>query len=512
MPNAETTTRAIAIFGDQLSRDIHALKVGDRYNDLIVMAEVMDEATYVTHHKKKLAFVFSAMRHFAQQLERDGWNVRYIKLDDPKNTGTIVGEIERTLSELELSTIVYTEASEYRLASKLKKWAKSSGIDHEVLPDDRFIISKNEFGEWADGRKQLRMEHFYREVRRKSNILIDNEKPVGGKWNFDSENRVPASNNLTFKPPKQIKPDQVTKEVLEMVERKFPNNIGNLQPFWFAVTRKEALSALEHFIEHSLPNFGTYQDAMVENEPFLFHSVLSQYINYGLLSPLEVCQKAEAAWYEGAAPINAVEGFIRQIIGWREFIRGIYWLNMPGYTENNHFGAKRPLPAFYWDGNTEMACLSAAINQTLEEAYAHHIQRLMVTGNFAMLAGVNPFEVHQWYLSVYADALEWVEAPNVIGMSQFADGGVFATKPYASSGNYINKMSNHCNNCRYNVKLKTGNEACPFNSLYWDFLHRNVDKLGGNARLGNVYRTWARISPEKQKSYLQSAEDFLENL
>ena len=248
MPNAETNTRAIAIFGDQLSRDIHALKVGDRYNDLIVMAEVMDEATYV-RITKKLAFVFSAMRHFAQQLERDGWNVRYIKLDDPKNTGTIVGEIERTLSELELSTIVYTEASEYRLASKLKKWAKSSGIDHEVLPDDRFIISKNEFGEWADGRKQLRMEHFYREVRRKSNILIDNEKPVGGKWNFDSENRAPASNNLTFKPPMQIEPDRITKEVLEMVEKMFPNNIGNLQPFWFAVTRKEALLALEHFID-----------------------------------------------------------------------------------------------------------------------------------------------------------------------------------------------------------------------------------------------------------------------
>ena len=512
MPQTSKHDSLIAIFGDQLCEDIHALRLGDREKNLILMAEVMDEATYAHHHKKKLAFVFSAMRHFAEELTAAGWTVRYIKLDDPKNTGSLTGEIERALREIEASSLLYTEASEYRLASELNKWAISFGITPTVLPDDRFIVGKEEFGIWASGRKQLRMEHFYREVRRKTNILMDDGKPVEGKWNFDSENRSPAPNGLAFKGPRLVEPDQITQEVLELVERVFPGNVGVLKPFSYAVTRNDALRALEDFVKYSLPNFGTYQDAMLEGEPFLFHSVLSQYINFGLLQPLEVCLSAEAAWRSGAAPINAVEGFIRQIIGWREFIRGIYWLKMPGYIDNNFFAAKRSLPQFYWDGNTEMACLRAAIGQTLEHSYAHHIQRLMVTGNFAMLAGVNPLEVHQWYLSVYADALEWVEAPNVIGMSQFADGGVFATKPYAASGNYINKMSNHCADCRFDVKIKTGDGACPFNFLYWDFIHRNTEKLSGNARLGNVYRTWSKMSTEKQNSYIDSAADILGKL
>jgi len=502
----------IAVFGDQLSEDIHALRLGDRDKDLILMAEVMDEATYAHHHKKKLAFVFSAMRHFAEKLSADGWSVRYIKLDNPKNTGSLAGEIERALTELKISSLLYTEASEYRVTSELNKWATTFGLTPKILPDDRFIVSKEEFSVWASGRKQLRMEHFYREVRRKTNILMDDGAPVGGKWNFDTENRSRAPNELTFRGPRPVQPDHITQEVLELVERVFPRNIGILTPFSYAVTRNDALQALDDFVKYSLPNFGTYQDAMLEGEAFLFHSVLSQYINFGLLQPLEVCLAAEAAWRSGEAPINSVEGFIRQIIGWREFIRGIYWIKMPGYTDNNFLDATRSLPNFYWDGNTEMSCLRAAISQTLEHSYAHHIQRLMVTGNFAMLAGINPVEVHHWYLSVYADALEWVEAPNVIGMSQFADGGVFATKPYAASGNYINKMSNHCADCRFNVKIKTGDGACPFNSLYWDFIQRNTEKLTGNARLGNVYRTWSKMSAEKQNAYIDTAGDFLDKL
>ena len=504
--------RIITVLGDQLTDQIAALRSGNRGTDIVLISEVMDEASYVRHHKKKLTFIFSAMRHFADQLSRDGWNVRYVKLDGPQNTGSIVGELQRALTELNIKSVLHTEASEYRLSSEISQWASSSDIKFTTLPDDRFIFGREEFREWVGVRKQIRMEHFYRQVRRKTALLMDDEKPAGGKWNFDAENRSAASDDLSFPHPMQFVTDQITDEVLEMVEKLFPENIGQSRPFWFAVTRKDALSALDDFIKHALPHFGTYQDAMLEDEPFLFHSVLSQYLNVGLLQPLEICLRAEEAWRCGHAPINAAEGLIRQIIGWREFVRGIYWLKMPGYIESNFLETSRSLPDFYWTGDTEMACMRSTIEQTIEQSYAHHIQRLMVTGNFAMLAGVKPSEVHEWYLSVYSDAFEWVEAPNVIGMSQFADGGVLASKPYAASGNYINKMSNYCGNCRFNVKVKTGEDACPFNALYWNFLDRNSDKLNGNPRLGNTYRTWSKMSIEKQSSYNRSAENFLGKL
>ena len=269
-------------------------------------------------------------------------------------------------------------------------------------------------------------------------------------------------------------------------------------PFWFAVTRADAIRALHQFIAEALPHFGDYQDAMLDNEPFIYHSVLAQYVNAGLLSPMEICRSVESAYYDGSAPLNAVEGYIRQIIGWREYIRGVYWLSPDQYAHQNYFGATRSLPQFYWTAETDMACMAAAIGQTRDNAYAHHIQRLMLTGNFAMLAGVDPYFVHEWYLSVYADAYEWVEAPNVIGMSQYADGGVLASKPYAASGNYINKMSNYCAGCRYDVKKKTGSDACPFNSLYWNFLVRNEAKLRGNPRLRQTYRAWDRMAEKKE--------------
>jgi len=312
--------------------------------------------------------------------------------------------------------------------------------------------------------------------------------------------------------PYQAPPDEITKNVLELTERAFGDHFGDLKPFWFSVTEEHARAALDHFIEQALPNFGDYQDAMLEGERFLYHSVLSHYINIGLLDPLEVCRRAERAYYDGHSPLNATEGFIRQILGLREYVRGIYWLKMPDYVDENFFQNTRKLPDFYWTGETDMACLRAAITQTKEESYAHHIQRLMVTGNFALLAGVDPREVHEWYLAVYADAYEWVELPNTLGMSQFGDGGVLASKPYASSGAYINRMSNHCKNCQFDVKIKTGDGACPFNALYWDFLARNEEHLKSNPRMRQMYATWGRMSDEKRAAYLSTARHFLEDL
>jgi deoxyribodipyrimidine photolyase-related protein len=452
------------------------------------------------------------MRHFADELRSAGWSVDYVTLDADGNTGSFSGEVERAIVRHRPERIVVTEAGEWRVQEELAQWQSRLGIDIEILADDRFICNKAEFNKWAAGRKQLRMEYFYREMRRKTGLLMDGDNPAGGKWNFDSENRKPARGDLFMPQPARVSPDEITSGVLKLVATRFGDHFGDLEPFWFAVTRAQANQALDHFIQEALPGFGDFQDAMLRKEPFLYHSVIALYINAGLLDPLEVCQRVERAYREGHAPINAVEGFIRQIIGWREYVRGIYWLKMPDYVEENFFGATRALPDFYWSGETDMACLQAAITQTKEHAYAHHIQRLMVTGNFAMLAGVNPKAVHEWYLAVYADAYEWVELPNTLGMSQFADGGLLGSKPYAASGNYINKMSDYCTDCHYNVKKKTGDDSCPFNALYWDFLVRNESKLRGNPRMGQTYRTWDRMSDEKQTEYLDSASRFLKAL
>ena len=337
---------------------------------------------------------------------------------------------------------------------------------------------------------------------------MDGDQPAGGRWNFDAENRKPAASDLFMPEPLQFDPDDTTRDVLDLVGDRFADHFGDLEPFWFGVTSNHAEAALNRFLSEALPSFGDFQDAMLTDNRFLYHSVLSLYVNAGLLDPLEVCRRVEGEYSAGRVPINSAEGFIRQIIGWREYFRGIYWLRMPGYVDENFFEASRSLPEFYWTGDTDMACLSAAITQTKEEAYAHHIQRLMVTGNFAMLAGVDPRQVHEWYLMVYADAYEWVELPNTLGMSQFADGGLLGSKPYAASGNYINRMSDYCSGCRYDVKQKTGEGACPFNPLYWDFLARNEDKLRRNPRLAQIYRTWDRMSENKRAEYLRSAEAF----
>jgi deoxyribodipyrimidine photolyase-related protein len=498
--------------GDQLSPALSALKAADRDRDSVLMVEVREEATYVPHHKKKIAFLFSAMRHFADGLRKKGWDVDYVRIDDEENAGSFTGELERAIARHNPERILVTEPGEWRVRQAMDGWSDRFGLPVDILTDERFLCSTDEFAEWADGRKQLRMEYFYREMRRKTGLLMDGDEPKGGRWNFDADNRKPARDGLLPPGPKRFEPDETTADVIELVSELFDGHFGDPEPFWFAVTAEQAEAALDHFIEKTLPSFGDYQDAMLADEPFMFHSILSLYINAGLLDPLAVCRRVEAEYEAGRAPLNAAEGFIRQIIGWREYVRGIYWLKMPDYAQENALNAKRSLPDFYWSADTDMACIRAAVTQTRQEAYAHHIQRLMVTGNFAMLAGVEPRQVHEWYLMVYADAYEWVELPNTLGMSQFADGGLLASKPYAASGNYINKMSDYCGSCRYDVKKKTGEGACPFNPLYWDFLARNEAVLRDNPRLARVYSTWDRMDDRKKAEYRHSANVILDAL
>ncbi|UWR28189.1 cryptochrome/photolyase family protein [Sulfitobacter sp. S223] len=501
-------SRLVLVLGDQLSEGLSALREADCATDTIVMAEVVDEATYVRHHPKKIALIFTAMRKFAAMLEDAGWTVAYSQLDDTDNAGSIVGELLRRAEQTGAKEVICTEPGEWRLINKLTH----APIKTRILPDDRFLASHAEFEAWAEGRKALRMEYFYRDMRRKTGLLMEGDEPAGGQWNFDHDNRKPAPGDVAPEGPLRFEPDNITGDVMALVEAQFDDHFGELRPFWFATTRAQALEALDHFITHSLPRFGDFQDAMLRGEEFMFHAILSPYLNIGLLGPLEICKAAEAAYKRGDAPINAVEGFIRQIIGWREYVRGIYFLEGPEYAQRNALNQKRDLPSVYWGGKTDMACMAAAVDQTAKEAYAHHIQRLMVTGNFALLAGIDPTQVADWYLEVYADAFEWVEAPNVVGMSQFADGGVIASKPYVSSGAYINRMSDYCKGCAYKVSQKTGEGACPFNTLYWHFLDRHRDRFSGNPRMGNMYRTWDRMDEDKRKTVLADAEAVLAKL
>ena len=386
------------------------------------------------------------------------------------------------------------------------------GLPCEIREDDRFFADTKRFSDWAKDRKSLRMEFFYREMRRETDLLMEGDEPAGGQWNFDSENRkrLPKSRQL----PQRFgfAPDAITRDVLDLVRSRFAGHFGDLTPFDWAVTRADALRALGDFLTQALPDFGDYQDAMATGEPFVFHSLISPYLNAGLLTPREVCIAAEREYREKRAPLNAVEGFIRQILGWREYVRGVYWLKMPDYADTNALKAVRPLPWLYWSGETDMHCMAEAIGQTRRTAYAHHIQRLMVTGNFALLAGIEPKQIAEWYLAVYADAYEWVELPNVQGMSQFADGGLLASKPYASSGAYIDRMSDYCKSCVYDVKVKSGPKACPFNYLYWAFLIRNERLLRGNQRMAMPYRTLAGWDEARKIAIVAEAEAFLDGL
>jgi deoxyribodipyrimidine photolyase-related protein len=497
--------RLVLVLGDQLSDGLSALREGDRARDVVVMAEVQAEASYVPHHPKKIAFVLAAMRKFARHLEAQGWRVAYTRLDDPENAGSIPAELLRRAEEFGAQEVIATQPGEWRLIAALEDLP----LPVHQFADDRFLDSQAEFAIWAEGRKQLRMEYFYRDMRRKTGLLMEGDDPAGGRWNFDAENRKPAPGQIAYDGPLKFTPDAVVEEVLTLVADRFAGHFGDLHSFWFATDREQALAHLDHWIAGGLPLFGDFQDAMLHDERFLYHAVIGLYLNAGLLEPLEVCRAAEAAWRAGAAPLNAVEGFIRQIIGWREYVRGIYFHEGPDYVTRNVLGHTRDLPPSFWGAPTRMACVTAVVDQTRTEAYAHHIQRLMVTGNFALLAGIDPGQVHEWYLAVYADAYEWVEAPNVIGMSQFADGGIVASKPYVSSGNYIARMSDHCASCHYKVKDKTGPGACPFNLLYWHFLDRHRDRFRANPRMGQIYANWDRMDEGKKALILAEASDWL---
>ena len=502
----------ILILGDQLNSEISSLNNFSRKKDCILMCEVEEEANYVKHHKKKIAFIFSAMRHFAVELKKKKYSVTYVKLNDRENTGTIDGEVKRFLKNKKMDKIIVTFPGEYRVFKNLLSLKKLLEIPIEIREDTRFFCTIENFRNWANTRKKLRMEDFYRKMRLEKNILIKNEKPIGGRWNLDSENRKFPKESEIIPKLKFINKDSITEEVIEMVLKYFPNNFGDIEPFYLAVTREEALLIFEDFFANRIFNYGKYQDSMIEGEPWMFHSVLSFYLNCGLILPEECIKKAEETYFNGKIPLNSVEGFIRQILGWREYIRGVYWIKMPDYKKQNYLQSKRPLPSFFWTAKTKMNCLKQTITDTKSNAYAHHIQRLMVVGNFALITGLSPDEVNLWFLIVYADAFEWVELPNVSGMILYADGGLVASKPYAAGGNYINKMSNYCKKCKYTVLEKTEKDSCPFNYLYWDFLRRNRKLIQSNYRMALMYRIYDKMDLSIKKRMTKRAEQFFEKI
>jgi deoxyribodipyrimidine photolyase-related protein len=505
-------TMLIPVLGDQLSPFLASLRDVPRRDAVVLMVEVAEETGYVRHHKQKIALIFSAMRHFAEALTAAGWRVDYVQLDNPGNSGSFTGEVARAIARHAPAAIRVVAAGEWRVQQMLEEWADRFALPVEILPDDRFLCGIDEFRSWAAGQRSLTMEYFYRHMRRRDAVLMEGDQPAGGQWNYDRDNRKTPPRGLNYPALPEVPPDAITRDVLALVGERFADHFGDLDGFGWPVTRTQALAMLDHFIAVALPRFGDYQDAMMEGQDLLYHSALSVALNCGLLLPRELIDAAEAAYRRGDAPLNAVEGYVRQILGWREYIRGMYWLDMPGFADANALCASRPLPDFYWTAETEMRCLHVAVDQTRRRAYAHHIQRLMVLGNFAMLAGVAPQAINDWFLVVYADAYEWVELPNVIGMSQYADGGRLGSKPYAAGGAYIDRMSDHCGRCRYDVEQKAGPDACPFNALYWDFIARHADRFRANPRMRNVYRNWDRLSPERQAEYRDSAAAFLATL
>ena len=505
----QTGTTLVFVAPWECSRAVAQLPRTPDDSLVVCFIESVDKGASMPWHRQKLVLILSAMRHFADALIAAGYRVDYRRAP-----GYAVG-IAAAALEHHSTRVVATEGREQEMVDALDRAAAlldNVGITLELLPDRGFLATREEFTRWAGKKKELRMEFFYREMRRATGLLMDGRDPVGGQWNYDKDNRKPAGRDLLMPKLPHFAPDTITRDVLELVTARFVGHVGSLDDFGIAVTRADALATQAHFLAHVLPRFGDFQDAMLSGEPYLYHAHLSFYINCGLLDPLALCHAVEAEYRAGNAPLNAAEGFIRQIIGWREYVRGIYWWTGPEYGTRNYFNAKRPLPAFYWTNETDMHCMSQAIGQTLDLAYAHHIQRLMVTGNYALLIGADPDDVDRWYLEVYADAYEWVEQPNTRGMILFADGGMLGSKPYAASGAYINRMSDYCGKCRYDVKQRIGPDACPFNALYWDFLARNRDKLGNNNRLGPVYRNWDRMASETQAALRGAAADTLARL
>jgi len=498
----------VIVLGDQLDEDSSALQGLDATQDVVWMCEAAEESTHVWSAQQRIAVFLSAMRHFAMSLRERGLPLLYRRLDDADNLGTLALELDEAISRLQPQALVLTAPGDWRVLQSLRTVAAKHQLPLELRDDTHFFSTVREFAAHAKGRKQLRLEYWYRELRQKHRILMDGDAPMGGRWNFDADNRESFGRNgpVDLPPPTRFGPDAITEEVLQLVRSRLASHPGSLQRFGWPVTRAQALTALQDFIKQRLPLFGRYEDAMWSGEAWLYHSHLSCALNLKLLNPREVVQAAEEAHRRGHAPLAAVEGFIRQILGWREYVRGIYWTQMPGYLELNALDAQAALPAWYWTGQTDMACLRDAIGQTLEHGYAHHIQRLMVTGLYALLLGVKPQAVHAWYLSVYVDAVEWVELPNTLGMSQFADGGLMSSKPYVASGKYIQRMSNHCQGCRYNPAEATGPKACPYTMLYWDFLLRHEARLKKNPRMSMQLKNLGRLDAAARELITAEAE------
>ncbi|MEQ7869688.1 cryptochrome/photolyase family protein [Chromohalobacter salexigens] len=500
------------VLGDQLSLMLPTLQDAPP-GATVALCEVDEEGRYVPHHPQKIAMMLAAMRHFAAELRQRGYRVHYSTLDDPDNRHSLIAEAERLAKRHGCDEIHVTRPGEWRLLKAMEaRQTQDRTPRWRIVEDTRFFCSHRDFDAWMEGRKRPRMEDFYRMLRRRTGLLMDGNAPVGGQWNFDHDNRAPIDDAPSPPSPPRHRQDAVTREVLALVEKRFADHVGRLEGFNWPVTRRQALADLRHFVARALPAFGTYQDAISDTAPYLFHSRLSAALNIGLLSPGEVCEAAQDAWQGGEAPLNAVEGFIRQILGWREYVRGIYWHRMPAYKRENQLGATRGLPRCYWDGDTDLRCLQRAIEMTHDNAYAHHIQRLMVTGNFALLCDVRPAALCDWYLAVYADACEWVELPNTLGMVLHADGGYLGSKPYCASGKYIDRMSDHCAQCRYDPRQSVGENACPFNALYWRFLERHADQLADNPRMRVIYGTLDKMSAHKRQALRQQADTFLDSL
>lgn len=509
MPKSDTTSvrHLVIVLGDQLDDHSAAFEGFDAAQDVVWMAEVATESTHVWTHKARIVTFLAAMRHFCERLSKWGWTVEYRQLDDTENAGSLQQELTRAIARLKPQRLIVVEPGEWRVEELLRATAKQTSTPLDVRLDTHFLCTKAEFAMHARGRKQLRMEFFYREMRRKTGVLMMGDEPAQGQWNFDAENRGSFGKRgpENVPTPRRFQADEITREVMALVEAKFPKHPGSLKHFDWPLTQEQAQQALDDFILHRLPDFGRYQDAMWTREPYLYHSRLSAAMNLKLIHPRTIIAAAEKAWRDRQAPIEAVEGFIRQILGWREYVRGIYWHAMPQYLERNALKATQPLPQFYWTGDTPMNCLRHAITQTLDYGYAHHIQRLMITGLFTLLLGVKPQAVHEWYLAVYVDAVEWVELPNTLGMSQYGDGGMMASKPYVATGKYIQRMSNYCEDCRFNPAKATGDEACPFTTLYWDFLKRHEDLLRQNQRMSLQLKNLDRLTNAEQDAIRQQA-------
>ncbi|MBE7177436.1 MAG: cryptochrome/photolyase family protein [Mucilaginibacter polytrichastri] len=501
------------VLGDQLNLQHSWYRKKDSEISYVLM-EVMQEQEYVMHHVQKILGFFAAMRNFAAQLRKKGHHVIYIALDEKENKQAVDANVLSLLKSGDFDRFEYQLPDEYRMDELLKALARKSGVKTAHTDTEHFLTTRDEVGDFFAGKKQFLMENFYRHMRQKHDVLMQRNDPQGKRWNFDEENRKKYDGKVPLPDAKAF--DHDVSALKKMIDTKGVKYFGEVDEkhFSWPLSRREALSSLRYFCENLLPHFGTYEDALVKEHASLFHSRLSFALNTKMISPAEVIGAAVDAWQSHRKTISMaqIEGFVRQILGWREFMRGVYWAHMPGFAKENFFGHQRTLPKWFWDGKTKMNCLGNAIGNSLKNGWAHHIQRLMVIGNFALLAGCDPDEVDEWYLGVYIDAIQWVEITNTRGMSQFADGGIVATKPYVSSAAYIHKMSDYCENCFYDYRKKTGEKACPYNSLYWNFLDANAKKLENNPRIGMVYKTWAKMKNrhellEQAGKYLAEIDD-----